>query len=93
MDPEFEWDEAKSYLNRLERGFGFDYVIKVFAGPIIETEDRRRDYGESRMSVIGAIEGDVYVVVYTPRSGRRRIISARPANRRERNAYREAYPE
>jgi uncharacterized DUF497 family protein len=50
----------------------------------------RRDYGERRISAIGRIEEDVLFVVYTWRSGSRRIISARLANRRERNAYRKA---
>lgn len=47
------------------------------------------DYGEARIQVIGRAGADVLFVVYTWRGGSRRIISARQANRRERNAYRE----
>ncbi len=37
------------------------------------------------------IDEEVYIVVYTPRKAVRRIISARPASRRERDVYREAF--
>lgn len=89
----FEWDEGKSARNYAERGFGFDYACRIFEGPVIEEEDRRRDYGEHRVIATGEIEGGIFVIVYTPRGGGCRIISARPAKRRERNAYRQAFPE
>jgi uncharacterized DUF497 family protein len=90
--PELEWDEAKSAKNRLERGFGFDLAAKIFNGSTLEIDDERRNYGERRMRAIGQIEGEFFAVVYTWRGLRRRIISARIAKRRERNAYREAFP-
>lgn len=85
---EFEWDEAKSGACFAERGFDFAYVVRVFLDParVIETDDRF-DYGETRHRVIGQINGRVFVVVYTPRDGRFRIISARKANRREVSRY------
>lgn len=89
----FEWDEAKSERNLHERGFGFDYATQIFAGGVIEEDDRRRDYGEARTIATGEFGGDLFVVVYTWRANRRRIISARRANRRERDAYRTAIPE
>ena len=61
---------------RRERGFGFDYAARVFAGPTAEAIDRRRDYGEERIRAIGEIDGRVYVVIYTDRGGVRWIISA-----------------
>jgi uncharacterized DUF497 family protein len=60
----------------------------VFDGDVIEYEDKRHHYGERRYVAIGRIEGVVFAVVYTWRNGQRRIISARRASRRERNAYR-----
>jgi uncharacterized DUF497 family protein len=50
----------------------------------------RRDYGERRIQAIGQANEDVLFVVYTWRGAMRRIISARLANRRERDAYRKA---
>ena len=49
----FEWDDAKSRRNHLERGFGFDYAAKIFIGPTLEAQDNRRDYGEIRVQAIG----------------------------------------
>jgi len=49
--------------------------------------DRRRDYGEERVIAIGEVDGEVLVVVYTDRGNTRRIISARRANRKERQLW------
>jgi uncharacterized DUF497 family protein len=62
--------------NRRERGFGFDYAARIFAGPTVEAVDRRNDHAEERIRAIGEIDGRVFVVVYTDRSRDRRIISA-----------------
>ena len=88
---DFEWDEAKSEFTRRARGFGFDLAARVFAGPTLQFRDRRLDYGEARTLAIGAVEGIVLAVVYTDRDGRRRIISARRANRGERRLWHERF--
>lgn len=87
----FEWDEGKSEANLRERGFDFAYAALIFQGPTVEWDDVRRDYGERRILAIGQVEEDLLVVVYTWRGAARRIISARLANRRERDAYRKAF--
>lgn len=87
----FEWDEAKSEANLRERGFDFAYAALIFDGPTLEWDDVRQDYGERRILAIGQADEDVLFVVYTWRGAVRRIISARLANRRERDAYREAF--
>ena len=51
--------------------------------------DRRRDYGEARHISIGRVEAAVVVVVHTWRGGRVRLISARPASRKERQIWHE----
>ncbi|HTT80742.1 MAG TPA: BrnT family toxin [Stellaceae bacterium] len=43
---EFEWDEAKNARNLGERGIGFDNGARIFDGPVLIWEDKRRDYGE-----------------------------------------------
>lgn len=93
---QFVWDRQKNDTNFLQRGFDFEFAVLIFAGPTLEHEDRRRDYGERRMVALGVVEQDYLTVVYTDRLGsaadmERRIISARRSNRRERNAYYEAY--
>lgn len=87
---EFEWDEAKSEANYELRGFDFGYAALVFRDPYrIAWQDRRRDYGERRFQTIGEIDGLTYLVVYTQRGRRTRIISARRAEQHEDRTYRE----
>jgi uncharacterized DUF497 family protein len=87
----FEWDQAKNDKNLAERGFDFEYACRIYGGDVIESEDTRWQYGEPRIVAIGEIDGEVYVIVYTPRAEYRRIISARLASRRERDDYRKAF--
>jgi hypothetical protein len=85
---EFEWDEAKSDTCFAERGFDFAYVVQVFLDPDRQIEiDDRFDYGEPRYRAVGRVDNRVFVVVYTPRDGRFRLISARKANQREIRRY------
>ena len=90
-DIQFEWDEAKSARNEAERGFGFEYASIIFKDEVLVDEDTRRDYGEQRFLATGKVDERFIVVVFTRRSDRIRIISARIAKRRERDAYREAF--
>lgn len=73
---EFNWDPTKNEKTRQERGFGFDYAVRMFAGPTVEAIDRRRDHGEERIRAIGEVDGRVYVLIYTDRLKVRWIISA-----------------
>jgi uncharacterized protein len=73
---EFDWNPAKNEKTRRERGFGFDYAVRMFAGPTVEAIDRRRGYGEERVRAIGEIDGRVFVLIYTDRLKVRWIISA-----------------
>ena len=82
-----KWDDAKSDQNLSERGFGFDYAACIFDGPTIEAVDERRAYGEIRIRAIGRVDENVLVVIFTDRNKIRRIISARKANRRERQLW------
>ena len=45
---EVEWDEQKRHTNIAKHGVDFVAAARVFDGPILEVEDRRRDYGEMR---------------------------------------------
>jgi hypothetical protein len=91
----FAWDRSKSAENLRERGFDFEFATLIFEGPTLEREDNRRDYGEKRVVAIGLAQGIALTVVFTDRAETgavvRRIISARSSNRRERQAYFEAF--
>ena len=81
---EFEWDEEKSEACFQGRGFDFAYAAQVFLDPSRTVlSDDRMIYGEARYQVYGTIEGRLFVVVFTQRQGRLRIISARKAIQRE----------
>jgi len=82
-----EWDEAKRRANIEKHGIDFVDAVEIFAGQFIETEDRRRDYGERRYRAVGQLGEQIIQVAYTWRSERRRIISARRAGRNDRRTY------
>jgi len=81
----FEWDESKRLANLAKHHIDFWDAKSVFEGPVFETIDRR--HGEDRIFAIGIVEGLEIVVVYVVRGRFRRIISARRANRNERQEY------
>lgn len=85
----FEWDEAKNRSNVQRHGIAFETAERIFEGPVVTTHDRRWNYGEDRYIGIGKVGGAVIAVVHTDRGGRTRLISARPASRKERQAYHE----
>jgi uncharacterized DUF497 family protein len=72
----FEWDEEKRRLNIAEHGVDFRVAALVFEGPVQEAEDRRTDYGERRYRALGRVDDEYFVVAFTWRGERRRIISA-----------------
>lgn len=84
----FEWDDTKSDDCFAERGFDFDYAIRVFLDPHrMIRQDERKSYGEERYQLFGRIDERLFVIVFTYRSAAIRIISARKANAREVKAY------
>lgn len=84
----FEWDNDKSQACFIQRGFDFTYVAKAFFDPtkIIES-DNRKEYGEQRYRLFGLIDERLFVIVFTCRQDKIRIISARKANKREISYY------
>ena len=83
----YDWDEAKDRRNVAEPNLPFSLAIALFDNPVLVREDTRQDYGEGRMIALGRAGDQILVCVYTDRGEHRRIISLRPANRRERDAY------
>jgi len=80
---EFEWDDNKSQQTFQDRGFDFGFATQAFSDPSgFREPDQRLPYGEDRFRFYGEIQGKLFVVVYSERQGRIRIISARKANTR-----------
>lgn len=86
---EFDWHHAKDALCRRERGYGFDLAFSIFAGIIVEWQDIRREYGETRMVAVGEVERDFFTVVYTDRGPVRWVVTSWPSSRKERKLWRE----
>jgi uncharacterized DUF497 family protein len=84
----FEWDDEKAQANIEKHGISFEQAKTIFNGPVWSWVDKRFSYGEIRLITIGLVEETaVIVVVHTDRNGITRLISARPANRKERRRY------
>jgi uncharacterized protein len=72
----FEWDEEKRRHNIEKHGVDFLDAILIFENPVIEAEDSRKEYEEIRIQALGHADNEYFIVVYTWRGPRRRIISA-----------------
>jgi uncharacterized DUF497 family protein len=91
IERDFDWNQLKSDRNHHQRGLPFDLAVMLFDRPTLERPDTRLDYREERIQAIGMIGTVALACVYTDRALVRRIISLRPANRRERDEYRAAF--
>ncbi len=79
----FEWDEKKREANLAKHGVDFPTAAKALRNRAMVERDVRKEYGEPRWLGYGEFDGRLYVVVFTVRGDRIRIISARKANARE----------
>lgn len=86
---EFEWDPVKDQANISKHGVAFETAQRIFEGAVLTWFDDRKEYGEVRFISVGKVARAYLVVAHTERDGRMRLISARPATRRERQAYHE----
>ena len=88
----FEWDPAKARNNVRAHRVGFEEALTVFGDPLsITVPDPQHSRGEFRFVIVGrSRQGRLLIVAHTERGDRIRIISARPASRRERTQYEEA---
>ena len=86
-----EWDREKARTNLRKHNVTFEEASSVFGDPVsITIPDPDHSMGEMRFLDIGLSHfGRLLVVAYTERRSRIRIISARPATRRERKRYEE----
>lgn len=84
----FEWDDHKAQTNFRDHNVTFEEAMLAFEDPDgIDEIESSMHYGEERWKLIGVAEGKVLVVIHTPRENRTRIISARKAERHEREDY------
>jgi uncharacterized DUF497 family protein len=85
--PALEWDEAKRQRTLSERGVDFAAFGVFWDGrPFVEQPDSRHT-AEARSLRFARLDGRMFLVVWTPRGGAVRIVSARKANRREERKF------
>ncbi len=85
----FEWDENKAKANLVKHGVAFNEAKSVFDDPFyIDFYDPDHSEDEDRYLIIGqSRQSRLLVVSYTERQDTVRLISAREATRREKDAY------
>lgn len=87
MPVKFEWDADKATLNLRKHGVRFETAARIFNDANrIELYDSEHSTDEDRYNTIGMVD-NILFVVYTERKNHIRLISARPANRKERSLY------
>ena len=77
------YDPPKRDWTLINRGLDFEDAALVFDGLTAEVEDKRKDYGETRIICFGVLQNRLVVIGYTPRGAVRHVFSMRKANDRE----------
>lgn len=89
---QFEWDQGNRSKSRSKHGIEIEEAEAVFKSGLglplgIQISPKSL---EQRLGIVGpGLGGRVLQVAFTLREGRVRVISARPANKKERSQYEE----
>ena len=91
MGYEFEWDPAKAVTNLRKHGIAFEEASTTFADPMaMLIHDPDHSLEEDRYVLLGlSTTRRLLVVTFVERPPKTRLISVRPATRRERKQYEE----
>ena len=91
MSFEFEWDDAKAKANLKKHGVPFAEAVTVFVDPLARIfDDPDHSETEVREIIVGfSAKPRLLVVGFTERSGRVRLIHARPATKAEQKRHEE----
>lgn len=89
VDGDYEWDEDKAAENIIKHGVSFPEAIVALADPhhLARRDDKHDSEEERLLTVCFSLPKGVLLVVTTDRGERERIISARPAERKEKEDY------
>ena len=88
----FQWDKGNSLKSWLKHNVTQGEAEEVFFNePLLIFEDEEHSEQEDRVLALGRTDqGRCLVIVFTIRKNTIRVISARDANRKERDAYEKA---
>lgn len=81
------FDPAKNARNIAGRDLSFGRVADLEWETAVLQEDRRKDYGETRVRVLALLGERLHVAVITMRGDAVHVISFRKANRKEAKWY------
>jgi uncharacterized protein len=84
---QIEFDPNKDLTNQAKHGLSLALAEQLDWDSALVWFDERFDYGEMRMVALAPETGVVYYVAFVDRSGVRRVISLRRANRKEVKHY------
>jgi uncharacterized DUF497 family protein len=85
-----EWDDAKNAANLTKHDLPLIAAVAIFYDPDwVERPSAHLITNERRFVAIGQVRGRLLACVYVWRGEMRRIISLRPASRKERRVYQE----
>lgn len=91
-DFEFEWDHGNRTKNASKHGIFTEEVEAVFKSGLAQPLGLQIQppVDEQRLGIVGpTFSGQLIQIVFVLREGRVRVISARPAHRKERKQYEE----
>lgn len=85
----FDWDNGNRDKNRIKHNVSTGEAEQIFFNePLIILDDKKHSDEERRYAAFGATDkGRTLVIIFTIRSSKIRIISARDMNRKERAFY------
>jgi uncharacterized DUF497 family protein len=90
------WNQEKNRINKNQHGIKFEDAVEVFDDPFaVQEYDDANSAIEERFNIVGKVKEKwlVVTVTWTPRGELIRIISARPADSLEKEAYDEKIKE
>ena len=85
---EFEFDPAKSEVNRVKHGIDFVQAQELWKD-LYALQIQAKIDTEARFALIAGLEGKVWSVFFTERSSKIRIISVRRSRTNEEDLYHE----
>jgi uncharacterized DUF497 family protein len=88
---DFEWDDTKDSSNIAKHGMSLKLAAELFISEFwLEFAAKLSRSDPSRTIAVGLARNRLLTCIFTMRGRKRRVISLRPASRRERHAYQEA---
>ena len=88
----FEWDKGNQSKSLEKHGITPLETEEVFFNFYVVFPDQRHSTAEPRFGMYGQTNtGKILFIAFTIRGRQARVVSARPASKKERNSYEEAF--